>query len=122
MVKIKDLIRITGLPILFASLCCVSPLILLLFGVGTVTFAGSLADTLYGTYKWWFRLAGLVLLGLSLVLYFRNIGICTLSQAKRNRSKIVNTILVSILVAVLGYVIWLYVVVHYWGVWAGAWV
>ncbi len=62
MSKIKEILKITGLPVLFASMCCLSPIIIFIFGLGSLTFVSSLADTLYGDYKWYFRLFGLVLL------------------------------------------------------------
>jgi hypothetical protein len=119
--KLKDLITITGLPVLFASLCCLSPLIFVLLGFSTVSFASSLADTLYGDYKWWFRGVGFLTLAASLLIYFRSKGVCSLSLAKKKRRQILNTILVSMAFGVLAYMFWLYVVVHYWGVWLGLW-
>jgi hypothetical protein len=119
--NIRNVLRIIGIPVVAASLCCLSPVILVLLGLGTVSFAGSLADTLYGDYKWVFRIIGLILLGLSLLLYFRKKGVCTLDQAKRHRNEIINTVLIALVVAVGGYFFFLYVVVHYIGVWLQIW-
>ncbi len=113
--------RLTGIPVFFASLCCLSPVILVLLGLSTVSFAGSLADTLYGEYKWIFRSLGLILLSISLILYFRRQGICSLDQAKRHRTKILNTVVLSLIGTILGYVFFLYVVVHYIGVFLEIW-
>lgn len=57
----KDTLKIILLPVIIASLCCLSPVIFVLFGLSTVAFAGSLANTLYGGYKWLFRFVGLML-------------------------------------------------------------
>lgn len=119
--KIKEVLRITGIPVVAASLCCLSPIILVLFGLGTVSFASTLADTLYGDYKWVFRGIGLLLLAISLFLYFRKRGVCTLDQAKKRRNEIINTILVALVAGVIGYIFFLYVVVHYIGVWFNIW-
>lgn len=119
--KLKEVLKISSIPVLFASMCCLSPIILLLLGFGTVSFASGLADTLYGDYKWYFRGFGLLLLAIALVLHFRKQGVCTLDQAKRHRNKIINTTLVALFAFVLGYVFFLYVVVHYWGVWLNLW-
>ncbi len=119
--KIREMYRIIGIPVVAASLCCLSPVILVLLGLGTVSFAGSLADTLYGDYKWVFRGVGLFLLIISLVLYFRKRGVCTLDQAKRQRNEIINTTLLALIGAVAGYFFFLYVVVHYIGVWLKIW-
>lgn len=50
----KEIIKVTGVPVLFASMCCLSPLLLVVFGLGSVSFAAGLADTFYGEYKWLF--------------------------------------------------------------------
>lgn len=51
----KDIFKITSLPIIMASMCCLSPLLLVMFGLGSVAFASGLADVFYGQYKWVFR-------------------------------------------------------------------
>lgn len=104
-----------------ASLCCLTPLVLVMFGLSTVSFASSLADTLYGSYKWVFRIAGLLFLGLALILYFRSRGICTFDQAKRQRNEILNKVLIAVIAGIVAYIIFLYVIVHYAGVWLGIW-
>lgn len=52
-------------------------------------------------------------LAFGLVWYFRSEGICTLDAAKRERKKILNTILLALFGGIAGYLIFLYVVVHY---------
>lgn len=119
---LKELFKVSSVPVVVASLCCLSPVVLVLFGLGTVGFASSLADTLYGEYKWYFRAAGLILMALSLLYYFRRAkNICTLDQAKRQRNEIINTVALVLTVGILGYVFFLYVVVHYLGVWLTLW-
>ena len=117
----KNLLEITGLPVLFASLCCLAPIILVLFGLSTVAFAASLSDLLYGSYKWIFRGAGLLLLAISLFIYFWRRGICSIDKVRRQRKKIINTILLSFIFAIIAYIFWLYVVVEYLGVFLGLW-
>lgn len=119
--KFKELFKIASIPVLFASLCCLSPIILVLLGVSTVTFAASLTDVLYGQYRWAFRAFGLFLLVGSIVFSLRRQGVCTLDQAKRERNRIINLILSTLVVGVLGYLFFLYVVVHYVGVWLNIW-
>jgi len=120
--KLKELFKVTGLPVLFASLCCLSPLILVLMGLTTVSFASSLADVFYGDYKWAFRLVGLLLLGITTVVYLRRKkGICTLDEAKKRRQEIINAVLLFLIVGIIGYVFFLYVIVHYAGVFLGLW-
>ena len=118
----RDILKISSLPAIFASLCCLSPVILVLLGLSTVSFASSLADTLYGDYKWYFRGAGLVLLAIALVYYFRRAkGICTIDEAKKRRNEIINIVAISLITAILGYIFFLYVVVHYIGVFLNLW-
>ena len=120
--KIKQLFKTTGIPVAFASLCCLTPLFLVFFGLATVSFASSLANVLYGDYKWAFRALGLVLLAISMIIYFRKQkGICTLDEAKKRRREIINTTLLFLIVGVIGYVFFLYVIVHYAGVFLGVW-
>ncbi len=113
--KIKAILKITGIPVLVASLCCLAPVVLVAFGLGTVAFAASLANTFYGQYRWVFRIAGLLLLTISLVFYFRQKGICTLDAARRRRNEIINGVFLTLTAAVVGYVVWLYVIVEYLG-------
>ena len=120
--KYKELLKVTGIPVLFASLCCLSPLLLALLGLSTVSFASSLADTFYGEYKWAFRAVGFAALILTTILYFRRTkGICTLDEAKKRRQEIINTTLIIFITGVVGYIFFLYVVVHYVGVLIGIW-
>ncbi|MAZ56699.1 hypothetical protein CL653_02830 [bacterium] len=120
--NIKELLKLSGIPVVVASLCCLSPLLIVVFGLGTVTFASSLADTFYGDYKWYFRIAGLVLLAGALLMYIRRQkGICTIDEAKKRRNEIFNLVITTLAIGVAGYFFFLYVVVHYLGVWLGLW-
>lgn len=119
---LKEAVKFSALPVVFASLCCLSPIILVLLGLSTVSFASSLADTLYGDYAWYFRVAGLALLAVAIIYYLRRTkGICTLDDAKKRRNEIINIVALSLIVAILGYVFFLYVVLHYIGVFLNLW-
>ena len=120
--SVKSVLKITGVPIVIASLCCLTPVVIVLFGLGSVSLAASLADTLYGTYKWGFRIAGLILLGLSLVWYLRREkGICTIDEAKRRRNEILNVVGIALTAGVIGYFVWLSEIVEYAGKWLNIW-
>lgn len=120
--KLKEILKISSLPVLVASLCCLSPVIIVLAGLGTVTFASTLADTLYGEYKWYFRAFGLLLLSISLVVYLRRTkGICTIDQAVRRRNEIINIVALTLASGVVLYIVFLYGVVHYIGAFMGLW-
>jgi len=117
----KELFRILSIPVVVASLCCLSPIVFVLLGISTTAVAASLSDILYYEYRWYFRLAGLLALSLSLWLFFRKKGICTLDEAKRRRNEIINTALLVLIVSILAYIVWLYGVVEIIGIWLGIW-
>ncbi len=122
MKKINEALKISSLPVFLASLCCLSPVILVLVGVASASFASSLADTLYGDYKWVVRGVGLLALLGSLYYYLtRQKGICTIDEAKRRRNEIINYLALTLIIGVLGYLVFLYIVVHYIGVWLQLW-
>ncbi len=120
--QLKEIIKLSSIPVVLASLCCLSPIVLVLLGISTVSFASSLADTFYGDYKWVFRGVGLIALLASLAVYLRRQkGICTIDDVKRRRNEVINYLALTLIVGVLGYLFFLYVVVHYLGVWLSLW-
>ena len=120
--KARELFSVVSIPALLASLCCLSPVILVLLGISTVSFGASLADTLYGDYKWLFRAVGFLALLVSVIVYLRRQrGICTLDDVKRRRTEIINVVMLALIGGVLAYLFFLYVVVHYVGVFLGLW-
>ena len=115
----KEIFLISGLAALIGGLCCVTPVVLVLLGLASISTAASLGNVLYGEYRWAFRIAALVFLALTLWMYFRRRGICTLDQARRQRNRIINTSLVVIITAMGVYIFWTYFAVHYLGIAAG---
>lgn len=104
------------------GLCCFTPVVLVLLGLSTISFAASLSDILYHGYAWYFRGAALLFLLIALIYYFYKYErICTLDKAKRKKQQIINTILVAIIIAVLAYIVWLYVIVEIIGLLLGIW-
>lgn len=122
MKNLREAFKISAIPVVIASLCCLSPIVIVLAGLGTATFASSLADTLYGDYKWYFRAAGLALLSIATIIYLRRTkGICTIDDVVRRRNEIINIVALTLAIGIAGYFFFLYVVVHYWGVFLGLW-
>jgi uncharacterized membrane protein len=119
--SIKESMKIASIPVIFASLCCLSPLLLFVFGLASVSVAASLADVFYGTYKWMFRIVGIILLIIGLVIYFRKKNICTFDEIKKQRTRIINMVILTTMIAIVGYILFLYVIVHYIGVFVGLW-
>ncbi|MCH1422301.1 MAG: hypothetical protein L7U62_02255 [Candidatus Poseidoniaceae archaeon] len=99
-----------------ASLCCLPSVVMVMFGLATVSTGAALSDTLY----WgedgfgWFRGTMLAIAAMcvvtGLVYYFRNQGICTFDQAKRERRRIVNTSLFVLSAAYISYLVFNYVI------------
>jgi amino acid transporter len=105
-----------------AGLCCFTPIVLVLFGLGTVSAAASLSDTLYGQYKWAFRGLGLFFLLASVWWYFYKVEkVCSWDEAVKKRNRIINFALLALIIVVVVYVLWLYVILHYIGVFLNIW-
>ena len=112
----KSLIRIISGSAIIASMCCLPSVILVLFGLASVSSAAALSNSLY----WgedgygWFRPTMLILAAIfvliGLVIHFRSRGICTLNQAKRARRKIINTSLLVIIISYISYLLLNYVI------------
>jgi hydrogenase-4 membrane subunit HyfE len=101
------------------GLCCVTPIVMVLLGIASVSAAADFGNVLYGDYKWAFRGVALACLAAGLVIYFRRRGICSLDQARRERNRIINVALLVLIGSVAMYTFWTYIVVHYWGIAAG---
>ncbi len=112
----RILFSIITLPALLASMCCLLSVVLVLFGLSTVTAAAALSDQLYwGLDGWyWFRptllFLSAIMLIMGIVIYLRNRGICTLDEAVRNRRKVLNTILLVSLSSYLLYLVFNFVI------------
>ena len=113
---VKSLWKWIGGSAFLASMCCIPSVVLVLFGLASVSSAAALSNDLYwGTNGMsWFRPArsvlSLVLVALGLVLYFRNDGICTLDEVRRQRKRIVNTSVIAVTLAVLIYVVFNFII------------
>jgi hypothetical protein len=69
------------LPGAAAILCCVSPVVLFLFGLATAAEAIALGNRLYYGYTWYFRAGGLVIAVIAAALYLRRRRSCSLRGA-----------------------------------------
>ena len=112
----KSLIKLISTSTIIASMCCLPSVVLVLFGLASVSTAAALSDTLYwgGEGYDWFRPTMLAVDTLSviigLVVYFRNRGICTFDDVKRQRRKVINTSLLVLITAYVSYLIFNYVI------------
>ena len=78
---------------LVAISCCVSPVVLVLLGIATAAEAVSLGDTLYYTYGWLFRGAGLVVASVAVFLYLRQRRRCNLKGAYDYRGMLLTLVI-----------------------------
>ena len=83
-----------------ASLCCVGPVLLVMFGLSGVSFALSI-----GKYSWFFLTLGIAFLIIALFIHFKKKNSCNIKGIKKNWKQIMITFV--IMVAVL-------VIVKYW--------
>ena len=103
-----------------ASLCCLPSVVLVLFGLASVSTAAALSDRLYwGPTRYVLYGVSLALAVAGLVLYFRRQGICTLDAARRERNRIRNTALLVLLGGVLTYLVWNYLLLDLLGIAVG---
>ena len=105
-----------------ASMCCLPSVVMVMFGLASVSTAAALSDTLYWGKDgyWWFRPAVLavsaIMVIIGLISYFRNQGVCTLDDVKRERQKVINTSLLVVTIAVSAYLFFNYVVLEILGI------
>ena len=113
---VKSFIKLISTSTIIASMCCLPSVVLVLFGLASVSSAAALSDTLYwgGEGYEWFRPTMLAIASLSvivgLIIYFRNRGICTFDDVKRQRRKVVNTSLLIVIIAYFSYLLFNYVI------------
>lgn len=108
-----------------ASLCCLPSVVMVMFGLASISTAAALSDTLYWGKDgyWWFRPAVSVLAGIFVVIglisYFRKQGVCTLDDVKRERRKVVNISLLAFSLAIFGYLVFNFVILEIIGIAVG---
>ena len=77
--------------------CCVSPVVLVLLGLASVSFAISLGNTLYYGYGWYFRGAALILAAVGVFSGLRARNACSLRGA-RTQWRLLFTVVVAMVV------------------------
>ena len=119
---VKSLWKWIGGSAFLASMCCFPSVVLVFFGLASVSSAAALSNDLYwGTNGMgWFRptllTVSLILVVAGLVMYFRGEGICSLDEAKRQRKRIINTSLVVLSLALVSYIVFNFVILTELGV------
>ena len=117
----KSLAFTALLSTLTASMCCLPSVVWVLFaGSSAIVAADQLSNDLYFS---WVRYALYALAAsmmmVALLVYFRNRGICSLADARKERRRILNTTLALFTVTIVSYLIWNYVVLELVGIYLG---
>jgi len=99
--KIAQVLKMSFPSALVASLCCLSPLVLVLLGASATSFGVVLFTKTLVPYEWGFFLAGVLFLAGSLTSYFRSRGICTIDQVRARRNEVINATLLVVLTTVV---------------------
>ena len=110
---------------ILASMCCLPSVVMVMFGLSSVTTAAALSDTLYwGTDGyWWFRptlLTGsAIMVIVGLISYFRKQGVCTFDDVKKDKRRVLNVSLLVITIAFVSYMLFNYVILEILGIAVG---
>lgn len=119
---VKSMWKWIGGSAFLASMCCFPSVVLVLFGLASVSSAAALSNDLYwGTNGMgWFRpvlsAISVMLVLAGLVMYFRSEGICSLNEAKRQRKRIINTSILVLSLALVTYIVFNFVILTELGV------
>ncbi len=100
---------------LAAISCCVSPVVMVLIGVATAAEAVTLGDTLYYTYGWGFRAAGLVVAAVAVAVYLKRDTSCRSVGSVSNYWRLLTALALSGGATYAG-LFWL---TRYLGIWFG---
>lgn len=90
-----------------ASLCCIGPIIIIFFGLGSVSFALSVTQ-----YKPYFLVLGIIFIGLAIILHLKrksktcNINCMSLEGIKKEKKFIISIIITMVVI----YLLMIYVV------------
>ena len=103
-----------------ASMCCFPSVLLVGLGLMTVSAGDALSNNLYfGPARWILYGLTIVILGFGIYRYFQAKGICTLDQAKREKNRIVNTVILVFISTFGIYFFWNYVILELLGIAVG---
>lgn len=76
--------------------CCAGPTVLALLGLVSAATAFTWATDLYDGYAWWFRLAGLLVLGVLVWWSLRRRDQCSLAGVRRWRYRLLGVLGVAV--------------------------
>ena len=98
---------LSGFGAFIASLCCFSPIVLVLLGLSTASFAGSLGYKLFLGYWWAFIGSGFLFMISAFYFYIRKKhNVCSLKDVNINRRAIIPSLILLVLIFFVIYLIW----------------
>ena len=121
----RGLVKWISSSTILASMCCLPSVIMVMFGLSSVTTAAALSETLYwGTDGyWWFRptllTASAIMVIVGLISYFRKQGVCTFDDVKKDKRRVVNVSLLVLIIAFVSYMIFNSVILEILGIAVG---
>ena len=105
---------------IIASMCCLPSVVMVMFGLASVSTAAALSDDLYfGQFRWWLYLATAIFLFYGLYRHFNADGICTIDDVKRERQKVINTTLLVVILTIIIFIVWNYIILELIGIAVG---
>ena len=103
-----------------ASMCCFPSVLLVGLGLMTISAGDALSNNLYfGPARWILYGLTITILGFGIYRYFQAQGICTLDQAKRERNRIANTVILVLISTFTIYLVWNYIILELAGIAVG---
>ena len=100
--KDKSWLSIGAIGGTIALLCCISPIILVLLGLSTVTAAIALGNNLFNNYKIYFIGASILFMGGAIAYKLKQKNQCSISGVRKN----INMILLVFIIGVVVYIFW----------------
>ena len=79
-----------------AALCCVGPILLVLFGLSGVSFALSI-----GRYSWFFFTLAVVFLVIGMGIYYKKKDCCDIKGIKKNWKQIVMVFAIMVVILII---------------------
>ncbi len=96
-----QLLKIGGSAALLGSLCCLSPIVIVLFGLGTVSTA-----LIIGTYSWLFTTIAVLFFVTGVLVFMHRKGQCDAAGFRHHWKQILlSFLLMTVLLVLLKYVI-----------------
>jgi hypothetical protein len=103
MKKDKSWLGIGAIGGTIALLCCISPVVLVLLGLSSVTAAIALGNNLFYNYKVYFITASVLFMILAIFFLLKKKNQCSLSGVRKNLNKILLTFILAVIVYILWY-------------------